>query len=228
MLSGVSTTPVLTTAVIRRLVQGLEPRGVTAGIAPSPFSDIGLSVVRAAASYAGKRLRIRRGGRDVDATALFDSRHFTIAPTGQIPLPRIRFSLVDTPDQIFVPRLWPGLTSAWLGAGPRPALWHRALSMLAFLHRWRLFPAMTPFAGLFHAVITRFRWGEHRGGMFVAVNGTLADGEAVEHSWHMIAEGDDGPFVPSIPAYAIIGKYLAGNAPRAGARASLMISNRRL
>jgi Saccharopine dehydrogenase NADP binding domain len=108
MLSGISTTPVLTTAVIRRLVQGLEPRSVTAGIAPSPFSDIGLSVVRAVASYAGKRLRIRCGGRGAYATAAVDSRHFTIAPPGQIPLPRIRFSLVDTPDRVFVPRLWPG------------------------------------------------------------------------------------------------------------------------
>jgi Domain of unknown function (DUF4166)/Saccharopine dehydrogenase NADP binding domain len=221
MLSGVSTTPVLTTAVIRRLSQGLEPRSVTAGIAPSPFSDIGLGVVQGIASYAGNRLRVRRGGDDSYATALVDSRVFTIAPPGEIPLPRIRFSLVDTPDRIFLTRLWPTLTSAWLGAGPRPALWHCALSTLAFLHRWRLFPALTRFAGLFHAVVTRLRWGEHRGGMFVEVDGALANGKPVSRSWHMIADGDDGPFIPSMPAYAIVGKFLSGNAPRTGARACL-------
>jgi hypothetical protein len=214
MLSGASTTPVLTTAVIRKLAQGITPRTITAGIAPSPYSDIGLSVVRGIASYAGKRLRIRRDGKDVSATALVDSRHFTIAPSGQIPLSRIRFSLVDTPDRVFVPRLWPELNSAWLGAGPRPSLWHRALSTLASLHRCYLFPPLTPFAGLFHAVITRLRWGEHRGGMFVEVAG-----ETVTRSWHMIAEGDDGPFIPSMPAAAIIGKFLAGEPPRTGARA---------
>ena len=37
----------------------------------------------------------------------------------------------------------------------------------------------------------------------------------------MIAEGDDGPFVPSMAAYAIIGKFLSGNAPQSGARACL-------
>lgn len=221
MLSGASTTPVLTTAVIRRLAQDLELRSVSAGIAPSPFSDIGLSVVRGIASYAGNRLRIRRHGRGATATALVDARYFTIAPPGQVPLPRIRFSLVDTPDRIFVPRLWPNLASAWIGAGPRPALWHRALSTFAFLHRWRLFPALTPFAGLFHAVITRLRWGEHRGGMFVAVDGTLRNGEAVNRSWHLIAEGDDGPFIPSMAAFVIIGKFLSGDAPHAGARACL-------
>ena len=57
-------------------------------------------------------------------------------------------------------------------------MWHRALSTLALLHRWRLFPALTPFAGLFHAVITRLRWGEHRGGMFVEVEGETATGES--------------------------------------------------
>ena len=62
MLSGASTTPVLTTAVMRRLAQGIAPHTITAGIAPSPFSEIGLSVVRATASYAGKPLTIRRNG----------------------------------------------------------------------------------------------------------------------------------------------------------------------
>jgi hypothetical protein len=221
MLSGASTTPVLTTAVMRMLMRDMTPRAITAGIAPSPHSDIGLSVVRAIASYAGHPLVVRRDGRDAQAAALVDSRRFTIAPPGYVPLPRIRFSLVDTPDRIFVPRLWPQATSTWLGAGPLPALWHRALSTLALLHRLRLFPALTPFARLFHAVITRLSWGEHRGGMFVEIEGTTGGDETVTRSWHMIAEGDDGPFIPSMPAAILISRFLAGDAPRAGARACL-------
>jgi len=221
MLSGASTTPVLTLAVIRKLARGISPRTITAGIAPSPFSDIGLSVVRAIASYAGKALTVRRHGRATTATALVDSRWFTIAPPGCEPLPRMRFSLVDTPDRIFVPRLWPEAASTWLGAGPRPALWHRALSTLALLHRWHLFPKLTPFARLFHAVITRLRWGENRGGMFVEIEGATDSGETVTRSWHMIAQGDDGPFIPSMPAAAIIRKFLAGDMPANGARACL-------
>ena len=65
ILSGASTTPVLTTDVMRKLAQGIAPRTITAGIAPSPHSEIGLSVVRAAASYAGKPLTIRRNGTEV-------------------------------------------------------------------------------------------------------------------------------------------------------------------
>ena len=82
ILSGASTTPVLTTDVMRKLAQGIAPRTITAGIAPSPHSEIGLSVVRAAASYAGKPLTIRRNGCTSKATALVDSRRYTIAPPG--------------------------------------------------------------------------------------------------------------------------------------------------
>ena len=221
MLSGVSTTPVLTTATIRRLARGLEPRKISAGIAPSPHSQLGLSVVQGVASYAGKRLAIRRDGHDVDATALVDSRRFTIAPAGYVPLPRIRFSLVDTPDRIFVPRLWPDLDSAWLGAGPRPALWHRALNTLAFLRRCHLLSSLTPLAGLFHAVTSRLRWGEDRGGMFVEVEGETDGGDAVMRSWHLIAEGEDGPSIPVMAACIIIGRFLSNDPPRTGARACL-------
>jgi hypothetical protein len=80
---------------------------------------------------------------------------------------------------------------------------------------------MTPLAGLMYRAINVLRWGEHRGGMFVAVEGTLPGGEPVRRCWHMIAEGDDGPFVPSMPAFALIGKFLSGNAPQSGARACL-------
>jgi len=46
----------------------------------------------------------------------------------------------------------------------------------------------------------------------------LANGAPVERSWHMIAEGDDGPFVPSMAAEVIIRHFLAGRLPKPGAR----------
>jgi hypothetical protein len=57
--------------------------------------------------------------------------------------------------------------------------------------------------------------------MFVTVSGALANGVPVERSWHMIAEGDDGPFVPSMAAELIIRHCLAGRMPRPGARAGV-------
>src|SRR5262249_43294731 len=42
----------------------------------------------------------------------------------------------------------------------------------------------------------------------------------VRRSWHMIAEADDGPFIPSMACEAIIRQRLDGRRPPAGARAA--------
>src|SRR5580700_7939857 len=80
-LAGVSSFPVLTAAVTRRLAQGMARiDAVTAGIAPSPHADVGLNVIRAIASYAGRPIQILRDGRKTVGYALIDSRRYTIAP----------------------------------------------------------------------------------------------------------------------------------------------------
>jgi hypothetical protein len=152
---------------------------------------------------------------------LIDSRLFSIAPPGRLPLYARRFSLVEVPDLELLPELWPSLHTVWMGVGTVPEIWLRGLNVLAWLVRLRLLPSLRPLAALIHNTSTRLGWGEHRGGMFVTVSGVLANGAPVECSWHMIAEGDDGPFVPSMAAEAIIRHCLAGRMPKPGARAGV-------
>src|SRR3546814_12260364 len=56
--------------------------------------------------------------------------------------------------------------------------------------------------------------------MFVRARG-VADGRTVERSWHLLAEGDDGPYIPSMAIEAILRKLIAGPRPAAGARSSV-------
>lgn len=219
-LSGASTLPAVSSAVVRHLAKGLDHlESIEAGIAPSPHARVGGNVVRALCGYAGRPIAVWRGGKAATAYGLTETRRFTIRPPGIAPLPRIVFSLVDVPDARLAPTLWPGIGEVWVGAGPRPALWHGMLRGLARLRRWRLIPPLTPFAGLFAGVRNLFRWGEHRGGMYVRVRGN-AGLEAVDRSWHLIAEGDDGPFIPSMAAEALIRRCLAKKPPKVGARAA--------
>ena len=172
VLSGVSSFPVLTAAVVRALAAGMtRVDSVTGGIAPSPYANVGLNVIRAIASYAGKPVALRRDGRPAVGYGLVDTRRYTIAPPGRLPLYPIRFSLVDVPDLQLLPDLWPGLRSVWMGAGPVPEIWHRLLNACAWLVRLRVLPSLSPFAGLMYRTINTLSWGEHRGGMFVAVAG---------------------------------------------------------
>ena len=122
------------------------------------------------------------------------------------------------PDLYVLPLMWRELNSIWMGAGPVPAILHRMLSGLAWLVRLRLVPSLSLFSRLFHFVTNVVRWGEHRGGMFVSVRGKRRTGALVERSWHLVAEADDGPYIPSMAVEAIVRRSLNGTEPMAGAR----------
>jgi uncharacterized protein DUF4166/saccharopine dehydrogenase-like protein len=221
ILSAVSSFPVLTAAVVRRLAHGMARLdSVTGGIAPSPYAGVGLNVIRAIASYAGKPVRLMRDGRAAEGRGLVETRRYTIAPPGRLPLRPVLFSLVDVPDLQALPELWPELKSVWMGAGPVPEILHRVLILCARAVRFGIVPSLAPLAPLMHAATDVLRWGEHRGGMFVALAGVDARGRKTERSWEMIAERDDGPLIPSMAAEAIIRRRLDGRRPAAGARAA--------
>ena len=64
VLSGVSSFPVLTAAVVRRLAAGMtRVYSISGGIAPSPYAGVGLNVIRAIAGYSGKPVTLVRDGR---------------------------------------------------------------------------------------------------------------------------------------------------------------------
>jgi len=86
--------------------------------------------------------------------------------------------------------------------------------------RLRLLPSLAPFGRLMHWTSNHLRWGEHRGGMFVAVEGTTPAGEPLGRAWHLLAEGDDGPFIPAMAAAAFVRNCLANRPPPSGARSA--------
>lgn len=219
VLSGVSSFPVLTAAVVRKLSTDYRRiKSIRGGIAPSPFAGVGMNVIRAISAYAGKRVALVRDGKPAFAYALTEATRFTISPPGRLPLNNTRFSLVDVPDLQVLPELWPKLDDIWMGSGPVPEILHRMLSFLAWLVRLRILPSLSAFAPLFYHAVNMLRWGEHRGGMFVEVTGVKENDEVTTRSWHLIAEGSDGPFIPCMALEAIIWRILSGNKPIGGAR----------
>lgn len=219
-LSGVSSFPVLTAAIVRRLVPGLSMiESIEAGIAPSPFAGVGLNVVKAIASYAGRPVRVIEDAEPHAGYGFIDSRRRVVNVPGRIPLRAIRFGLVEVPDLAVLARDWPRARAIWMGAGPTPALLHRLLWGAAWLVRLRLLPSLLPLAWIMNFVINTARWGEHRGGMYVEVRG-LGDDGLETRSWHLLAEGDAGPLIPSMAAEALIRKWLKGEQSAPGARSA--------
>jgi hypothetical protein len=220
VLSGVSSFPVLPAAVLREMAKTMDIVEVKGGIAPSPYAGIGLNVMRAVVGYAGAPVKLRRGGAAAHGVGLAESLRYTVAPPGRLPLRSTRFSLVDVPDLQVIPPQYPTMTDIWMGAGPTPEILLRMLNLLAKARARLRLPALTPLSGLFYAVLNRMRFGEHRGGMFIAACG-VADHQPVQQSWHLLAEGDDGPYIPSMAIEAVVRKLLAGVRPPAGARSGV-------
>lgn len=219
VLSGVSSFPVLSAAMVRDFANDFgRIDSITGGIAPSPYAGVGYNVIRAIAGYAGKRIPVRRGGSEQTARALLETRRFTIAPPGEIPLLPRTFSLVDVPDLQLLADEWPEVRDVWMGAAPEPAILHWLLRWFAGLVRLGLAPSLAPLARLIHSTANNVRWGEHRGGMFVEVRGEAEGGLSVTRSSHLLAEGHHGLYIPSMAVEAIVRNWLEGRPPRAGAR----------
>jgi len=196
VISGLSTCPVLSAIGLREIEAHIGPaETVTIGIAPSPKADLGRNVVAAVASYAGQNtVPVHR------------------CVPGGLPLPPLPFALADAPDALALPQSFPALTDIWTGAGTRPIWLHMTLVHLSRLIARSDKVSLAKYAGLFHWGRGLFKYGTHRGGMFVrAANQT---GEA---SWHLIAEGDDGPRIPALPVVSLIRKMLRGDVMKTGA-----------
>lgn len=219
VLSGVSSFPVLTAAVLREIAKDMEIISVAGGIAPSPFAGIGLNVMRAVVGYAGAPVKLLRGGAQTVAPGLAESMRYTIAVPGHEPLRNIHFSLVDVPDLQVIPPEHALMKDIWMGAGPVPEALHRVLNLLAKARARFNLPSLVPLSKLFYVVLNLMKFGEHRGGMFVHAKG-LCDGVPAQKSWHLLAEGDDGPYIPSMAVEALVRKLIKGEAPEAGARAA--------
>ena len=156
VLSGVSTCPVLTAAAVRSVSAGMARiDAIHAGIAPSPHANVGLNVIRAIASYAGKPIRMRRDGREVVAYPLTETFPYTVEADGCRSTPPNTFSLVDVPDLHLLARAWPECKCVWVGAGPMPGILHKLLRGLAWLVRWRLLPSLEWLAPLMYRATRR-------------------------------------------------------------------------
>ena len=216
-LTGASSTPALSHAVLDRLTQGWR-RVETVEIAISPGNrnaPRGLSVVRAILSYAGKPVRVfARGG-------------WTEQPGWGRPIRREMpglgrrwLSLCETPDLDLVPARFAPTEAAVFRAGLELSAMHLGLYAAGFLVRARLVRSLAPFARLFRWFAERLQgFGSDRGGMIVEAAGIDAAGDPVSAVWSLVAEGGDGPAIPTLPALAAIRALTEGRIGEAGARA---------
>src|SRR3984885_14967329 len=195
-ITGASTLPALSSAVVDALKQSLATLGaIHIVIAPGQHAPRGAATVAAVLGYAGEPfLWWREGG--------WRTVH------GWQELQRTRLSLgarwaaaCDVPDLQLLPARYPGVQTVSFRAALEISLQHYALWMMAACRRAGLAFPVARWAGLLNRVATGLNWfGRETGGMRVRGAGIDAAGQRKCLTWELVAEGNHGPESPCMAA----------------------------
>ena len=203
VISGASSIPALSHAVIDDLVQGWQRIDtIRIGIFPGNRAPRGRAVVEAILSYVGKPVRIFREG-------VWQS-HPGWGKTHRTDIPGIGkrwASICDTPEQDLLVKRYHPIRSAEFFAGMELSLLHLGLAALAQPVRLGIISTLRPAAGiLLWMAKLLLPFGSDKGAMDVQVGGVNADGSSVKGRWTLQADANRGPYVPTLAALVLARK----------------------
>lgn len=209
VLSGVSSVPALSSAVVENLRTGIaELALIDMAILPGNRAPRGRSVMGAILSQVGRPLRQWRGGQWTVAPAWSGAVHRGL-PHG---LNRAA-SLIGAPDLELFPKVFDA-RSVIFRAGLELPVMHHGLRFFGWLHRLGLLPRLdrltTPMLLAAEALAP---FGSDQGGMSVRVAGRDAAGQPITRAWRLHMTEGQGPFVPAIPSLLVLRRIRDGDIP---------------
>jgi hypothetical protein len=224
VLSGASTLPALSSAVIENLAAAfLEIEEIDIGIAPEHSQPRGLATIRSVLGYVGRPIPVWRQARMGCARGWGDTqRHRYPIPVGERNL-----SLIDVPDTGLIPLKYPTVRQLAVRAGHEVPLVHHALRVLGLMVRIGLIRDLAGHARMMQRLARCFDgFGSNNGAMHVRLRGRGKDGRLQSRTWTLIAENGDGPRIPTLAAILLTKKLLnvPGHAPIA-ARGAMPAAN---
>ena len=218
VISGASSIPALSQAVVRELSAGLDRvSAIEIAISASSRATAGPSVAQAILDGVGQPVR-RWGGKRWQSAIGWQSlhRHPFELPSGKSLGTRV-VALVDVPDLELLPQRRPDLSSVSFCAGTESTLANGVLWLAGWLVRWGWLRSLSGLARvLMPAQRLTALWGGNRSGMTVSLFGTSAQ-RRMERRWTLIAEHGDGPEIPVLAAELLVGRIACGRV-KAGAR----------
>lgn len=214
VISGASSVPALSGAVVRRLAKGLDPiRVVDMALSASSRGTAGRSVTTAIMSYVGRKVRLRGHGRWTDEYGWQSLRRCSFAVPGVAPLRGRLVALADVPDLQLLPERLPGTPAVTFRAGTDVGFHNIGLWLLSWAVRLGWLSRTERLAGFLSSLQNRTRrLGSLRSGMEVRLFG-FAGTRRVERRWTLIAEAGEGPEIPSLTVPILLEKIRDGLVP---------------
>lgn len=214
--SGASSIPALSHAVLDDLTAGWTGVDrIRIGIFPGNRAPRGLAVVQAILSYAGRPVRVWRGGEWVQVPGWGMTQRWAIPGVG-----RRWASVCDTPEQDLLVQRYHPRESAEFFAGLELSVLHLGLAALSLPVRWGWIGHLERLSRPLRAITDWFLpFGSDVGAMDVIAEGQDAGGVQARARWTLRARGNRGPYVPTLAALAMLRRLRDGSGPVPGARA---------
>lgn len=225
VLSGASSVPALSGAVVRHLAVGLEHvSAVEMAISASNRATAGPAVAESILGQVGQPVRIRRGGRWLRAFGWQDMRRERFACPGAEPIDNRLVALTDVPDLALLPDRLPGAPAVIFRAGTELGFQNWALWLASWAVRWRWLRSLSPFARWLQPLQSLTRaMGSDRSAMIVRLFG-YANGGRLERCWTLIADRSDGPEIPTLAVVPLAARILSGAEPPGARDAGLALT----
>jgi hypothetical protein len=216
-ISGASTLPALSSAVIERLREPLICiHEIEIAIAPGQRAPRGAATLAAVFSYLGHPFEWKQDGQWRQAW-------------GWQQLQRVRFDFgtrwaaaCDVPDLALLPQRYPDARTVNFRAALEVDVQHFALWLLAAVRRAGLRLPIERFAvGLGRLAPLLDVFGSACGGMRVSIVGVGADGALRRRTWQLTAEDNHGPEIPCMASILLARSLARGQLRTSGAHACI-------
>lgn len=225
IISGASTSPGLTGAVVQELAAGMDRvTAVDIALSAANRATGGEAVVSAILSYVGRRVRLWRAGRWTHVHGWQEMRRQDFLLADGSGLRGRLVAVADLPDCELLPALLPGRPSVTFRAGTELGFQMRALWLASWVVRWGWVKSL---GGAIRLLLPLYRltsrWGGERSAMSVTLTGTVGS-RRLERCWTIVAERGDGVEVPTLTAELLAGDILKGRLPDGARTAASLLS----
>jgi Saccharopine dehydrogenase NADP binding domain len=216
-LSGASTLPALSSAVIDALREPLQlVDRIDLAIAPGQRAPRGVATLAAVFSYLGRPIPVWRNGQWQKVWGWMDLRRLRLDVGNRWG------AACDVPDLALLPERYPGVSHVEFHAALEFGIQHFALYFLAAIRRAGLpLPVKRIASGLNHMAKIFDRWGGPSGGMRVSIEGRRMDGTRFRRTWQLSAPALNGPEIPCMAAILLARRIARGDVAERGAHACM-------
>lgn len=214
MISGASTVPALSSAVIDDLSGRFRQiEEIRIAIASGQRAPRGMATMAAVSSFAGRSFRWMRDGAWREAWGCQELARMRFADLG------VRWAAAcDIPDLELFPRRYPGVRTVEFHAALELGIQHFVLWAASALRRAGVPLPIEQAAKPLGRLASLLDWfGGKRGGMLVSLTGIRTNGERGRVEWHLTAEAENGPEIPCVPAILLARKLARGEIAARGA-----------